>query len=238
MSGNKSLLVITKEIDNVFALIEEHADPDTGEIIDLPGEVEEQLNQLTEQLSEKVDAVGFSMVMQAKSIEALQVMKKSIDAKIKTKKNSIDRFKKFLAPIVRKFGTWNKGNKNRQLVGPVVKIKDISKLDWELDLNANIDDKFKTVQLTYPYSFFKKNRDKLEEDQELLSVDFGVDVELLKLEYDTDFSNFNKVPILSENKFYLSKPKDKIKYPSIPGITKKWKDNVSFLGLKKLEVKQ
>lgn len=228
-----NIIQITKDVSDVYELIEQNIDIETGEI---PEELSERLDSLLAQLSDKVEAIGFGQIMKDKEIEALQEMKKSIDHRIKVTKNSKENFKKFLAPIVRKFGTPTGKNNDLTLVGPVVKIKDISRFVFETEPEAAIKDEHKLVTLTVPFKYYQDNLEEISSNENILSIDFGVDWEKMKLEYDLKFSEMNKTSVEGTDLLPMKMKKDEIKFPEIPGLRKIWKNNVSFLGLKKLEV--
>lgn len=228
-----NIIQITKEVSDVFELIEQSIDPVSGEI---PEELNERVDAALAQLSNKADAIGFGQVMKGKEIEALQEMKKSIDHRIKMLKNSQDNFKKFLAPIVRKFGTPTGKNGDQTLVGPVVKIKDISRFVFNTEKDAAIDDKYKLVVAVFPHKYYQDNLDEFNSNENILALTFDTDWEKMKLEYDSQFAELNEVSPEATDKLPSIRKKDEIKFPDIPGLRKTWSNNVSFLGLKKLEV--
>ena len=245
-STSRTIINISKDIERIYELIEQYADPETGEL-NIPARVEKDLQKFTGQLNTKADAIGFAQIKKEKEIEALKQMKASITARQKTIENSINRVKKFLAPICRRYGT-PAGKRNLPaLQGQVIKIKDNSRYEYELDADlpkqlrkTHIDDypiKYRTVSITIPLQKYQQLLQNGFDENICLSVDHtGLNKDKLKEDYQKEFNKLNSV---KENtkaaSLPLTKPKNKIKYPNITGIKQIWKDNVTILGLKKLE---
>lgn len=230
-----SIIGITKEANQIFHLLEseeiqQQIEENHGEI---PEELTQRIDSMILQFKEKSDSVGFAQVMHDKEIEALQIMKKSIEQRIRSKKNATERFKAFLAPIVRQYGEENKSG-YKQLVGDVVKIKDISNFVFELDFEKpqrdqqiRIEDypeKYQTMEITIPKTVFDELPELLQ--KEILSAKLSINTDKLKDDFNKKMAEGNKAII----------EKKLISFPDLVGISQKFQNKVSFLGLKKLEV--
>jgi hypothetical protein len=236
----ESLSTILGEVNEVMCIVESQVDPETGELLPLSIELEERLNAGLAKLIKKVDNIGYAMVMSEKEIEGYKAIKAMADAKIKSKQNSLKRFKAYFAKIIRHYGSQNdKGV--YFLKGNFVTAKDNSGYKFEINKetvqNAHLS-KYDDIVIRFPRNLYD-SRPALKKviDTTAESIDFEINESRLKEDYEKRFNELNgiKEGILAES-LILSLPKDKIKYPTIPGIQKVWEDKTTFLGTKKLSV--
>jgi hypothetical protein len=236
----ESLSLILGEVNEVMGLIEQYSDPATGEVLEIPPEIEARLNSSLSLLSKKIDNIGFSIVMQDKEIEGYKAIKALVDIKIRSKQKSQKRFKAYLAKIIRQLGTQNdKGVYS--LKGNIVTAKDNSGFEYEIDketLKELDQHEYQDIIIKFPRDLYDKNLSiKKSIDKIAETISFELNEDRLKADYDKEFNELNSIKDgITEESLAISLPKDKIKYPAIIGIKKIWVDKTTFLGLKKLDV--
>ena len=249
MIEKKSMYLISKEIETCHHIIEQCADPETGEIKELPEEVESQLETLLQQLTDKTDDIGLSIALKEKEIEGLKEFEASIRKKRKSIENGIERFKVAIAPIVRRYGEPTGKNDTPTLVGRVVKVKDNSKYEFEHNFKessfkcintseneySEIPDKFKTVIIEFPLQSINKMSENTIniKSQDAINIKYGINLPTLKKEYENKLSTSAE---LADKNSAVVKLSDIVKSLSLYGLKKVWKNKTTFLNLKKLEV--
>lgn len=145
---------LTEIISEIQSYYERNSDPETGEIVDNPGELEE----ITQNLSKKIDAYGYVL--------------SGIDAEIERKKMFISELKDSIARdeikqanIKRRLAfALNQIGENK-LKGDVVSISAYSKTTYETVPVASLPDSYKKAHITYKadMDLIKQDADKLVE---------------------------------------------------------------------------
>lgn len=115
----------------------------------LTPELEERLNELTENITTKVDSIGHYFIMREQEIDGFKRIMKMYADKKKSLETQVSTFKKYLVGVVQGFGTIAKNSKDgkKSIKGKVVTIKDISKFRRTYDIDM-VDDEYKNVMFS------------------------------------------------------------------------------------------
>lgn len=186
-----------------FIMLEETADPETGE---LNAELCEKLSQ---ELSDKSDAIGYYILLKQKEIEATKIMADSYKLKAQSKQKKLDNYKKFISRAVRQFGEIEISgeNENKWFRGGVIGLKDISGDDIEIIEPEKIPD---------PYLEFVTT---LSNDEK----------KIVQSAFPKLLINFKPKPANS-----LIKEAVLIKKKKIPGVEKVFREKITVTGLTKI----
>ncbi len=202
-----NLMQLSFEFENVLQAIRDNE----GEITP---ELSIQLREAETLVLQKIDNVGFHVVLQESKISGLKRIRDNVTRQIKSEQQELDGLKKWLAAPVRQYGTHNnpkgKNYASKVLAGEVVKIKDISKKVLIYDAEK-VPDEYKNAILTITIPF-----DKLQE------IFKDHKSELYK--FLNKYSELQKI-VVDESKINVN----------TEGVGEEWKYNVSFLGLSEIK---
>ena len=178
----------------------------------LTPELEERLNELTENITTKVDSIGHYFIMREQEIDGFKRIMKMYADKKKSLDNQVSTFKKYLAGVVQAFGTIKGKDGKKSIKGSVVTIKDISKLRRIYDRDK-IEDEYKNVtfSVTVTKEESKELREYLNNNDYRFISDESIDTESIDLFMGADKAN------------------------KVQGVGGMIVQNTSILGLKKLK---